>query len=75
MEENRERYALVEEIDQDDEITERTRDRRLASINTKIEATEDEMSNFKDQIDGINGTLVTMGYNVEPFENVIDRHC
>lgn len=75
MEENRERYALAEEIEQDNEITERTRDRRLASINAKIEATEDEMGDYKDEIDRINATLAAMGLRVEPFENVIDRQC
>ena len=75
MEENRELYALAEEIEQDDELTERIRTRRLASINTKIEATEDEMSDFKNEIDEINTTLATLGHHVESFENVIDRRC
>ncbi|PWW73822.1 hypothetical protein C7212DRAFT_366096, partial [Tuber magnatum] len=68
LEVNKVRYAAWNEIEQDDEITERTRERRLAAIDNKIAVTEDRMSVYKDEIEEINATLVERGYGVEPFD-------
>ncbi|KAG0635560.1 hypothetical protein HOY80DRAFT_1139784 [Tuber brumale] len=73
LERNKERYEALNQVEEDDEITERTRSRRLEALNKKIEAAEDRMSDCRDEIEEINVILVERGYSIEPFDDVIDR--
>ncbi|PWW78364.1 hypothetical protein C7212DRAFT_323807 [Tuber magnatum] len=64
-EENKVRYETLRELEQDDEITEETREGCIYALKADIGSAEEEIYNHEDEIEEINAILEAMGYGVE----------